>query len=67
MENAFRYAKSYIKIEVREDWLCISNDGPKMPEDRIQSLFRPYEKGEGGRLDSDYPLFLRFVRPTTIL
>ena len=49
MENAFRYAKSYIKIEVREDWLCISNDGPKMPEDRIQSLFRPYEKGEGGR------------------
>ncbi len=33
MENAFRYAKSYIKIEVREDWLCISNDGPKMPED----------------------------------
>ena len=49
MENAFRYAKSYIKIEVREDWLCISNDGPKMPEDRIESLFRPYEKGEGGR------------------
>ena len=49
MENAFRYVKSYIKIEVREDWLCISNDGPKMPEDRIESLFRPYEKGEGGR------------------
>lgn len=49
MENAFRYAKSYIKIEVREDLLCISNDGPKMPEDRIESLFHPYEKGEGGR------------------
>ena len=49
MDNAFRYAKSYIKITVTEDDLKISNDGPKMPEDRIESLFRPYEKGEGGR------------------
>lgn len=49
MENAFRYAKSYIKIQVSEDDLRISNDGPKMPEDRIETLFRPYEKGEGGR------------------
>ncbi|MCF0105613.1 MAG: HAMP domain-containing histidine kinase [Holdemanella sp.] len=49
MDNAFRYAKSYIKIYVRENDLRISNDGPKMPEDRIDSLFRPFEKGEGGR------------------
>lgn len=49
MENAFRYAKTYIKITVTEDDLRIYNDGPKMPEDRIESLFRPYEKGEGGR------------------
>ena len=49
MENAFRYAKTYIRIEVRENDLRISNDGPKMPEDRIDALFRPYEKGEGGR------------------
>lgn len=49
MENAFRYATSYIKITVREHDLKICNDGPKMPEDRIQSLFRPFEKGEGGR------------------
>jgi two-component system sensor histidine kinase CssS len=49
MENAFRYAKSYIKIEVHENDLRISNDGPKMDESRIESLFRPYEKGEGGR------------------
>ncbi|MBB5183770.1 sensor histidine kinase [Catenisphaera adipataccumulans] len=49
MENAFRYAKSYIKIELHEDNLKISNDGPKMQEDRIEVLFRPYEKGEGGR------------------
>lgn len=49
MENAFRYAKTYIKIQVRENDLRISNDGPKMPEDRVDTLFRPYEKGEGGR------------------
>ncbi len=49
MENAFRYAKTYIKIQVRENDLRISNDGPKMPENRIDTLFRPYEKGEGGR------------------
>lgn len=49
MQNAFRYAKSYIKITVRENELLISNDGPKMPEDRIESLFKPYVKGEGGK------------------
>lgn len=49
MQNAFRYAKSYIKIKVRENELEISNDGPKMPEDRIESLFKPYVKGEGGK------------------
>ncbi len=49
MENAFRYAKTYIKIVVRENDIRIYNDGPKMPEDRIETLFKPYEKGEGGR------------------
>jgi two-component system sensor histidine kinase CssS len=49
MENAFRYAKSYIKIEVRENEMIISNDGPKMDESRIESLFKPYIKGEGGK------------------
>ncbi|MEY8309159.1 HAMP domain-containing sensor histidine kinase [Erysipelotrichaceae bacterium 51-3] len=49
LQNAFRYAKTYIKIKVREDELIISNDGPKMPEDRIDSLFKPYIMGEGGK------------------
>lgn len=49
MENAFRYARTYIRIQVRENEMIISNDGPKMPEDRIESLFKPYIKGEGGR------------------
>lgn len=49
MDNAFRYAVSYIKIEVHENELKISNDGPKMDESRIKSLFRPFEKGEKGK------------------
>ncbi len=49
LQNAFRYAKSYIKIEVHEDELRISNDGPKIPEDRIDALFKPYIMGEGGK------------------
>ncbi len=49
MDNAFRYAKTYIRIQITENDLRIYNDGVQMPEDRIESLFRPYEKGEGGR------------------
>ena len=49
MDNAFRYAVSYIKIEVHEDELRISNDGPKMDESRLNTLFRPFEKGEKGK------------------
>lgn len=49
LQNAFRYAKTYIKIEVNENELCISNDGPKMDESRIDSLFKPFIMGEGGK------------------
>lgn len=62
MENAFRYAKSYIRICVRENELEISNDGPKMPEDKIESLFRPYEKGEGGRFGLGLSIVSKVVR-----
>ncbi|WP_288228832.1 HAMP domain-containing sensor histidine kinase [uncultured Faecalicoccus sp.] len=62
MENAFRYAKSYIQITVRENDLQISNDGPKMPEDRIDALFRPYEKGEGGRFGLGLSIVSRVVK-----
>jgi two-component system sensor histidine kinase CssS len=49
MENAFRYAKSYIRIEVKENDLRISNDGPGLPEDVQDALFKPYVKGKDGR------------------
>lgn len=50
VENALRYAKTKIEIHLNEsDGLTIANDGPCMDEDRIKVLFKPYEKGQGGK------------------
>ena len=49
LENALRYAKSKIKIFLREDEVAISNDGPSMSEERIAALFKPFEKGQDGQ------------------
>lgn len=62
MENAFRYARSYIRIEVKDNELKISNDGPKMPEERIDSLFKPYIKGEGGRFGLGLSIVYKVVQ-----
>lgn len=62
LQNAFRYSKSYIKIELHENDLRISNDGPKMDESRIQSLFLPYIKGEGGRFGLGLSIVAKVVQ-----
>ena len=50
VENALRYAKTKIEIHLNEeDGLTIANDGPSMDEERIKVLFKPYEKGQGGK------------------
>ena len=49
VDNAIRYAKSYIKIVLKEDELLVENDGNKIDLDRIDGLFRPYEKGDDGK------------------
>lgn len=50
IENALRYAKTTIDIHLNEeDGLTIANDGPSMDEDRLKVLFKPYEKGQGGK------------------
>ena len=50
LENALRYAKTTIDIHLsEEEGLTIANDGPCMDEDRIKVLFKPYEKGQGGK------------------
>ncbi|MBP3853790.1 MAG: HAMP domain-containing histidine kinase, partial [Erysipelotrichaceae bacterium] len=62
MENAFRYAKTYIKIEVHENDLRISNDGPHMDESRVRTLFRPFEKGTGGRFGLGLSIVAKVVK-----
>lgn len=50
IENALRYAKTTIDIHLdAQDGLTIANDGPSMEEDRLKVLFKPYEKGQGGK------------------
>lgn len=50
LENALRYAKTTIDIHLsEEEGLTIANDGPCMDEDRVKVLFKPYEKGQGGK------------------
>lgn len=49
LDNAFRYARSIIEISLSKDRITIYNDGEKMAEDRIEKLFKPYEKGTDGK------------------
>lgn len=49
LENAYRYAQTMIVITLDEKQLCIYNDGPQFKEDQIDTLFKPYEKGQGGQ------------------
>ncbi|MDO4501207.1 MAG: HAMP domain-containing sensor histidine kinase [Erysipelotrichaceae bacterium] len=48
IENALRYAKTKISITLSEDLLEVYNDGELMPKERIEKLFKPYEKGNKG-------------------
>lgn len=49
LDNAIRYARSKIVITLDEQELMISNDGNQMSRDRLEKLFRPYEKGTDGK------------------
>ncbi|WP_296876025.1 HAMP domain-containing sensor histidine kinase [Thomasclavelia sp.] len=49
IENAFRYVKSRIKIELKANYLEIYNDGEPIDSDDIDALFQPYEKGTKGQ------------------
>ena len=49
IDNALRYAKTTIQIVLRENELKVINDGKQISEDRMNTLFRPYEKGTDGK------------------
>ena len=49
VDNAIRYAKSYVKVVLKDKEIQVENDGSKIDLDRIDSIFRPYEKGDDGK------------------
>lgn len=49
IDNALRYAKTHIIVELHQDELCVINDGSHIEEDRMSTLFHPYEKGTDGQ------------------
>ena len=49
LDNALRYAKTTVNINLEKDLLEVFNDGELMSKDRIDKLFKPYEKGTKGK------------------
>ena len=61
LDNAMRYAKSRIKIRLKENEFSIENDGPFMSEERIEKLFKPYEKGTDGKFGLGLSIVYKIV------
>ncbi len=49
LENSLRYAKSLIRITLREDKIEIYNEGEALDEKFIKDGFKAYEKGSKGK------------------
>lgn len=48
LDNSLRYAKSKITINLEDNLLEVINDGENIEKDRLDKLFKPYEKGNKG-------------------
>lgn len=49
VDNALRYAKTEIVIKVEDHHVSVYNDGSSIDTNRVEQLFRAYEKGDGGQ------------------
>lgn len=49
IDNALRYAKTNVTVELHPYELCVKDDGKQIEEDRLPTLFHPYEKGTDGQ------------------
>jgi len=61
LDNALRYASSIIKINLRDNLLEVYNDGDQIEKDRLDKMFKPYEKGTKGK----FGLGLSIVKKVT--
>ncbi len=48
IDNALRYAKTTVKLSLSENLFEVYNDGELMSKERLEKLFKPYEKGNKG-------------------
>ena len=44
-----RYAKTHIHITLKEDELCVINDGSSIADEDLERIFHPYEMGTNGK------------------
>ena len=63
MDNAVRYSKDRIIIDLSENMLSVFNDGIHIPDDKLRIIFNAYEKGTQG----NYGLGLSIVKRTVNL
>ena len=61
IDNALRYAKSYIRITLHDGELCVINDGSKIDSELAEKLFHPYEKGTDGKFGLGLSIVYRVV------
>ena len=66
IENGLRYAKEIIRLKIYEDdklqYICIYNDGEKIPSGKLESIFSVFSKGSGGNFGLGLDIVKRIVR-----
>ena len=60
--NFMRYAKTKVKITIKNNKIILYNDGPNVDENVLTNIFTPYEKGVKGV----FGLGLSIVKKTLI-
>lgn len=63
LNNFVRYAKKEIRVTIKNNKIIFYNDGPKIDEDILDSVFTPYTKGIKGQ----FGLGLSIIRKTLLL
>ena len=61
VDNAKRFAKTEIKIILRESRIRIYNDGDPIDEQFLNSVFKPYEKGSKGEFGLGMSIVMKTV------
>lgn len=61
MDNALRYAETTIIIRLSLNELSVENDGPQLTNERIEKLFKPFEKGSDGQFGLGLSIVQRIV------